>query len=190
MPTKDRLLSRRVEVDIICPVCNLVVETTFHALVTCPITVLCCQHMAYTFDERTDMSLEQWIDKVLQHNRRNVVNKVFMVAWAIWNNMNDIVWKQKGKESIEIVASDIQVLKNWESAQDKSFDNSFGFITQTDDDVYRKQPTVGKVKVNTDATLFEYANLYNYAMVARDHEGKMLEAMSTCRQGCLNPELA
>lgn len=54
--------------------------------------------------------------------------------------MNDIVWKRKGKEYDEIATSAIQVLYNWESAQDKSFDNSFGFITQADGDVCWQQP--------------------------------------------------
>lgn len=113
-----------------------------------------------------------------------------MVAWPIWNNRNDVVWKQKGREYTEIVTSPTQILNNWEFAQDKSFDSSFGFITQTEGDMCWKQPMLGTVKVNTDAALFEDSDICSYAMVARDHNGQMLKAKSSCRQGRSNPELA
>ncbi|XP_074322699.1 uncharacterized protein LOC141659673 [Apium graveolens] len=51
-------------------------------------------------------------------------------------------------------------------------------------------PQIGTVKVNTDAALFEHSNCFSFAMVARDHEGTMLEAASSCRPGSLHPELA
>ncbi|XP_074326725.1 uncharacterized protein LOC141664671 [Apium graveolens] len=135
------------------------------------------------------MSLEEWTAEMLQHNRRNLINKVFMVAWAIWNNRIDTVWQQKGKEYVEIISSALHVLNNWESAQDKSFDISVGFITQEDGDVHWKSPQLGIVKVNTDATLFDESNHYNYVMVARYHEGAMMESISSCRSGSLNPEI-
>lgn len=50
LPAKDRLLSRRVVVDNRCPVCNLVEETTFHAIVNCPLANLCWQHLRYMHD--------------------------------------------------------------------------------------------------------------------------------------------
>lgn len=42
----------------------------------------------------------------------------------------------------------------------------------------------------TDATLFAESNTYSYAMLARDHEGKLVEAVSSCKQGNIDPELA
>lgn len=190
LPTKEMLISRRVEVDGRCPVCNTAAETAVHVLVTCPIAALCWQNLGYTYDMHTSMSLGEWTAEVLQHSRRNIINKVFMVAWALWKNRNDIVWQQKSKEYVEIVTSAVQVLNNWESAQDKSFDNTIGFLTQADGDVHWKQPQIGIVKVNTDAALFDDLNRYSYAIVARDHEGAMMEAMSSCRPGSLNPETA
>ncbi|KAK1397783.1 hypothetical protein POM88_007646 [Heracleum sosnowskyi] len=53
------------------------------------------------------LNIQQWVEMALQHNRKNVTNKIFMIAWAIWKNRNKIVWNQKGKEHEEIVASDL-----------------------------------------------------------------------------------
>ncbi|XP_074352890.1 uncharacterized protein LOC141692045 [Apium graveolens] len=104
-------------------------------------------------------------------------------------NRNEVVWQQKGRESKDIVASALQVLNNWESAQDRSFDNSFGFIIQTDGDTHWQQSQIGIVKINTDVTLLEESHSYNHAMVARNHEGTLLEAKSSCKHGRIHPEL-
>ncbi|KAL8104689.1 hypothetical protein AgCh_028771 [Apium graveolens] len=188
LPTKERLIIRKVEVDSKCPVCNIADETVFHTLVLCPVAQLCWQKMGY--DNRSSSCLEDWIVEILQNSRCQERNKVFMVAWAIWKNRNDIVWNQKSQEYEDIVSSALRVLSNWESAQDKSVDITVGFLTQTDGEVHWKQPQAETVKVNTDAALFENSNCYSYAMVARDHTGAMLEAVSCCRPGRPNPELA
>lgn len=100
------------------------------------------------------------------------------------------MWKQNGQHHTEIVTSAIQILNNWEYAQDKTFDNSVGFITPTEGDMCWNQPQQGIVKVNTDAAIFEDSNLFSFAMIARDHNGRMLEALSRCKQGHINPDVA
>lgn len=73
----------------------------------------------------------------------------------------------------------MHVFNNWESAQDRSLDNSIGFITQADGDSHWKQPHMGIIKINIDAALFEVSSSYGHAMVARNHEGIMLETRSS-----------
>lgn len=107
MPTKDCLRSKRVEVDSMCPVCNMAEQSNFHVLVTCPVAAQCWHKIGYRYDVRDSTNMEDWVAEVLQHSRKNVINKIFMVAWAIWKNRNDIVWNQKGKECVEIVVSAI-----------------------------------------------------------------------------------
>lgn len=53
-----------------------------------------------------------------------------------------------------------------------------------------KQPQTSIIKVNIDAALFEGSNLYSYAKIARNHDGQMLQAKSSCRRGNTNPEMA
>lgn len=127
---------------------------------------------------------------MFQYRSGSEINKIFLVAWAIWNNRSNVAWKQGGKECNEIVVSAVQDLNNWEFAQDKSFDYSFGFVTQTEGNTCWEQPRVGSVKVNVDAALFESSNLFSYAMVARDHNRLLLKAKSSCKQESANPELA
>ncbi|XP_074346578.1 uncharacterized protein LOC141685372 [Apium graveolens] len=97
LPTKDRLLSKWVEVDSKCPVCNLIDETSLHALGFCPVAALCCQLQGVRFDSAAINNTTDWVQEIYQHSGRSEVNKIFMIALMIWNNRNDVVWKQKGR---------------------------------------------------------------------------------------------
>lgn len=59
-----------------------------------------------------------------------------------------------------------------------------------DGDVHWQQPNVGTTKVNTNVALFEDSNCYSYAMLARDQEGRKIEAVSCCKERRFNPEFA
>lgn len=64
LPTKDRLIIKKVEVDSACPVCNLNEETVLHLLIQCPIAQLCWQKLGHTYG--SSLSLEDWIEEILQ----------------------------------------------------------------------------------------------------------------------------
>ncbi|KAL8091728.1 hypothetical protein AgCh_034114 [Apium graveolens] len=113
-----------------------------------------------------------------------------MICWEIWKNRNGIVWNQKGEEFDRVVVSAKLTLSQWWSAQDKSFDNFLGFMTQADGKEHWKCPEIGRLKVNTDAAIFSDPNRYSYFLVVRDHEGALVEAKSSCKQGTIDPVLA
>lgn len=41
LPTKEQLISKKVAINNLCPVCNISQETTFHLLVSCDFANLC-----------------------------------------------------------------------------------------------------------------------------------------------------
>lgn len=51
-----------------------------------------------------------------------------------------------------------------------------------------RAPTLNKTKVNVDAALF--SSSFSYSVVARNHHGKLVEAISKCMQGSIEPEKA
>lgn len=63
-------------------------------------------------------------------------------------------------------------------------------MTFEDDNEYWERPTAGTVKVNIDAAIFKHFGSYSYSMLARDHDRVLVEANSSCRHGCIVPELA
>lgn len=82
------------------------------------------------------------------------------------------------------------IFNQWKSAQDRSFDNSLGFMTQSDGKEYWECPTEGMVKINTDVATFTDSNRFSFSMLAHDHHGELLEAYASCRQGNMDPVIA
>nr|XP_017221408.1 PREDICTED: uncharacterized protein LOC108198150 [Daucus carota subsp. sativus] len=179
LPTKEQLISRRVEVIEQCPLCNLEPESVAHVLTSCPFAKLCWSNFGCKIATHTTQSFQEWMSIALQQYSGEALLNLCMICWSLLKNRNAIVWNQKGAEFVEVVASTIQVLDHWKNAQDRSYDSSFGFMNPTDGDMHWKQPQEGMIKVNTDAALFEDSNCYSYAMVARDHERKLIEALSS-----------
>ncbi|XP_074322870.1 uncharacterized protein LOC141659842 [Apium graveolens] len=78
----------------------------------------------------------------------------------------------------------------WKFVQDNTFSVSMSYMTQEDGVKQWRAPTIGRVKVDFDATIFENPSKYNHTFVIRDHEGKLIKARSRCCQGSVTPVLA
>ena len=132
----------------------------------------------------------EWFSELIQEHNTEEMKIISMVCWSLWKNRNNIVWNQKSLEATEVVNSAILVLNQWQSAQDRSFDNLFGFITPSDGKEHWQLPQMNTIKVNTDAALFEDSGHFSFSILARDHEGNMVEDKACCKQGSIAPELA
>lgn len=127
---------------------------------------------------------------VFDQRTNDAVQLTVMTCWMLWKNRNDLVWNQKSMDVSEVLVSAISVLNQWQYVQDKSFDNTLSFLTQGEGRDKWQAPEVDRVKVNVDAALFDSPARYSFALVVRDHSGKLLEAVSKCCQGTINPALA
>ncbi|KAL8092543.1 hypothetical protein AgCh_034709 [Apium graveolens] len=171
LPTKDNLLCKRVAVLSLCPVCNIETETVLHTLVTCQFAKRCWNHAEIVVDDRDCTNFSQWLSLVMEMHSSKNVQIACMLCWEIWKNRNAVVWQQKGEEFDRVVVSAKLTFNHWWSAQDKSFDNFLGFMTQADGKERWERPVEGALKVNTDAAIFSDSNKYSYSLVARDHKG-------------------
>lgn len=176
LPTKEHLLCTRVAVTALCPVCNNEQETAIHSLVSCRFARLCWTHSGYMVNIQNFTSFTHWMNMAIEIFTGEELKLIGMICWSIWNNRNEIVWNPKREESGQVVESAKLILNQWKSAQDRSFDNYIGFMTQADG-----QRALGtSVKINTDAAL----------CTDSDHTGEMIEAVSSCRKGYIDPEIA
>ena len=97
----------------------------------------------------------------------NNAGKIVMVCWMLWKNKNDLVWDQHSLDSVGLMESIISILNQLRSVQDKTF-----------------------WPLYADAAIFTKSDLYIYAFVVRDHDDRLVEAVSKCRRGNLSPDLA
>lgn len=126
LPTKDHLLAKHVNVCHLCPVCNREIKTILHVLVTCRFASLCWKEANIWVDlQQVNNFLEHMITALQKHSLK-VVRKIGMLAWAIWKNINDILWNQKGSEYGKVTASAFLDLNSRDNAQDRSFDSNLG----------------------------------------------------------------
>ncbi|KAL8113779.1 hypothetical protein AgCh_020904 [Apium graveolens] len=108
-----------------------------------------------------------------------------------WKRMWNLkVPPKKGMEAREVVELARVVLSQWRDAQDKTFNRSWGLLEPHDGDEHWTFPEINKTKVNTDAAIFLASSCYAFAFIARNHQGDLVEARSSCKPGKVTPEFA
>lgn len=65
LPTKERLISRRVTVDGKCPTCNLSTETVYHILVTCHFISFIPEPLSVSQTWQGNMGMGEWLVAVM-----------------------------------------------------------------------------------------------------------------------------
>ena len=190
LPTKVMLRTKRVEVNILCPLCNSDPESTSHVLLHCSFAKSCWDRISGLPGNNEGDSFSDWVLNNFDSWDVAKRQKNAMLCWSIWKARNELVWNQRGTEIVDVVESANMVLRQWQSAQDKQFDNFLGFMTKEDGEEHWSLPSENKSKVNTDAAIFQSSNCYSFAFVARNHAGDLIEARSSCKQGSMTPESA
>ncbi|XP_074327492.1 uncharacterized protein LOC141665405 [Apium graveolens] len=132
LPTKDQLLTRRVDVNDKCPVCNDEIEAVYHVLVTCSMAKQCWNALGINTEENNSSNFDRWVNSLFQKCKIIELQEVFMVCWSLWNNRNEVIWNQRGKEYSDVCKLAKLLLNQWKNAQDKSFDHFLGFMGQED----------------------------------------------------------
>lgn len=190
LPTRDVLRMKRVDVNVLCPVCNEQPESTLHILVQCPFAISCLNNENPSVNTGTFTSFADWLQSLFERQNRSTVLIMVMICWMLWKNRNDLIWNQRSLEMFEVVQSAKTNLIQWQSVQDRTFDRFMGFMTHEDGQERWSPPMCNRIKINVDAAIFDSSSCYSYAMVIRNHNGELLEAVSSCKQATITLELA
>lgn len=190
LPTKDLLRVRSVQVNALCSTCNLLDESVLHALVSCSFADACYQLTEFISPQGTFSSFSEWLQQLFSQKVKSEIEALVMVCWLIWKNRNDIVWKQHSSEPQELVRLALSILNQWRSVQDRSYDSFLSFMSSEDGQEQWHLPELNSVKINIDAALFEDPGRYSYAIVVRNHEGRLVQDTSKCSLGRVAPEFA
>ncbi|KAL6503124.1 hypothetical protein OROHE_023753 [Orobanche hederae] len=190
LPTRDVLRTKKVDVSVWCPVCNEQPETTLHILVQCPFANSCLNSENRSVNTGIFSSFADWLQSLLEQQNRRLALIMVMICWTLWKSRNDLIWNQRSLEMSEVVESAKANLIQWQSVQDRTFDRFMGFMTHEDGQERWNLPMCDRIKINVDAAIFDSSSCYSYAIVIRDHNGALLEAVSSCKQATVTPELA
>lgn len=192
-PTRVTLFSKYVPISQLCPLYNRFLETTLHYLVTCSFSQVCLQSSGIinaTHASATYSSFAEWLASVMCQHANLTLSKVAMILWSIWKARNLVVWHDTYPHVDEVVRTAQFTLDQWIEAQLKNFIPSITSLNPMDGKELWTKPNEHTIKINVDAALFNTANKYGYAMIARDHSGRLLSAKTECCMGKVAADLA
>ncbi|KAF4372920.1 hypothetical protein G4B88_018085 [Cannabis sativa] len=112
-----QLITKRVQVDSLCPVCDSHNETIMHVLAFCPIAAQCWEKAAIRIPTQQDTSFLDWCVSVFNSANTATCSLFCVLCWSIWGARNDKVWKNKNSNASFIFAFAVCHLEQWTSAQ-------------------------------------------------------------------------
>ena len=94
LPTKDLLRRRKVDVNLVCPMCQNSAETVLHILVECSFASACNQLVLDQAIQEEFHTFADWLHLVFEQCRSEKIRVLVMVCWMIWKSRNDLggVW--------------------------------------------------------------------------------------------------
>uniref|UniRef100_A0A803QFY2 RNase H type-1 domain-containing protein n=1 Tax=Cannabis sativa TaxID=3483 RepID=A0A803QFY2_CANSA len=192
LPTCVKLQQRHIPVNAICPVCNEEYETIFHVLVTCPIALSCWNRSRVDVGNVADgdMDFYNWFLLAVNRGRDAELEELAMVAWAIWKARNEVVWQQKSSTAASIVASARSNLDQYKFAQDRRGFSLSHLVVDGNKSEQWSKPNGNQIKVNVDGALFAQEGRFGLGCLARDSNGRLIEAYTLGKMGRVDPEMA
>jgi ribonuclease HI len=187
LPTKEKLLRRKISVDPLCPLCGLVTETSFHVLWDCSsardVWSMCERKIQKShFDGPNFMEVVEGIFKKCEEEE---INLFVGLARKIWFRRNEVVHGgsfthpnvlvQQAKEAVaEFKAANIHVDQGVEG---RSMLRTKRWV----------RPCSGWYKLNWDAAVCEAQGTVGMGAVVRNDEGSVMAARCMVGRGFLDP---
>ncbi|GAU30401.1 hypothetical protein TSUD_364470 [Trifolium subterraneum] len=132
LPTRSRLLERRVECTLNCPVCDEEIEDELHIFFRCAVArdswsaagLSSVLHNA-TYQQTNVMDR---IFTICSNESSDNVGRVAMLLWCIWHNRNDKLWNDNVQMPRQIGRHDFDAWHDWTSMGLCFRDNSGHFM--------------------------------------------------------------
>ncbi|XP_060972634.1 uncharacterized protein LOC133038484 [Cannabis sativa] len=181
------LITKRVDVSSLCPICESHDETILHALVTCSVAATCWAKAGVNTTIATGMDFLDWCATTFDSASNETQCLVAVLCWAIWKAQNDKVWNNKLPNVYSTIAFAITYLGQWKTTQTpfESSQLAAGYGAER-----WSSPVSNGVKVNVDVVVFEGSQGYGFGVVARNEFDYLIEGVARSYLGVVRPELA
>ena len=188
LPTADNLLSRKVDVSPICPICSAANESVYHCLVDC-VFANSCWLLSSLGTGGSCTSFFDWIEQTFIKCSKEECNLVVMVCWKLWLNRNDKVWNGHNGRAKSLVNAAGHYLFQWQEAKRKNF-IIIEKVQLGHGSVCWVKPPLGWLKCNVDARIFSSQGRYSFGGVIRDYGGGFVAAKCQSFSGLFRPREA
>lgn len=113
LPTMTNLLSKRIEVNPICPVCGVENESTIHLLVSCQLSMQVWNKIGVCIQAGSRSSFFDWVTCCFREVDTGKHNLIATTCWCIWGARNKLVWNKKRTPVSSIISLAQDVLSQW-----------------------------------------------------------------------------
>uniref|UniRef100_A0A803QE18 Reverse transcriptase n=1 Tax=Cannabis sativa TaxID=3483 RepID=A0A803QE18_CANSA len=190
LPTRTQFQTKHVNVNNLCPVCNNAEESIFHILVSCSFALSCWHIYVISIKPVSNEDFKDWFVDVTGSLKATCSTEVLMVAWQIWNARNDVLWKGRVKSAANVVLEARSYINQWLCAQKNRMEPILVHADQGWGSEHWTKPDMDTVKINVDGAIFVASNSFGFGFIARDFEGRIIEAVSKNNGGNVSPEIA
>ncbi|GAU26994.1 hypothetical protein TSUD_290460 [Trifolium subterraneum] len=180
LPTRSRLLERRVECTLNCPVCDEEIEDELHIFFRCAVArdswsaagLSSVLHNA-TYQQTNAMDR---IFAICSNESSDTVGRVAMLLWCIWHNRNDKLWNDNVQMPRQIGRHDFDAWNDWYSVH-KLQSNNVSRTTEADL-VRWEKPALDWVKCNVDVAFVSRSSRTSMGVCFRDNSGHFMAGMT------------
>ncbi|GAU43422.1 hypothetical protein TSUD_334850 [Trifolium subterraneum] len=184
LPTRSRLLERRVECTLNCPVCDEEIEDELHIFFRCAVArdswsaagLSSVLHNA-TYQQTNAMDR---IFAICSNESSDTVGRVAMLLWCIWHNRNDKLWNDNVQMPRQIGRHAFDAWNDWYSVHKLQSNNVCG--TTKADLVRWEKPTLDWVKCNVDVAFVSGSGRTSMGLCFRDINGHFMAGMTQWQQ--------
>lgn len=188
LPTADNLLSRKVDVSLLCPICSAANESVYHCLVDC-LFAKSCWLLSSLGTGRSCTSFFEWIEQTFSKCSKEECNLAVIVCRKLWLNRNDKVWNGHNGRAKGLVNAAGHYLFQWQEAKRKNF-IIIEKVQLGHGSVCWVKPPLGWLKCNVDAGIFSSHGRYSFGGVIRDYGGGFVAAKCQSFSGLFRPREA
>ncbi|GAU37390.1 hypothetical protein TSUD_22640 [Trifolium subterraneum] len=184
LPTRSRLLERRVECTLNCHVCDEEIEDELHIFSRCAVArdswsaagLSSVLHNA-TYQQTNAMDR---IFAICSNESSDTVGRVTMLLWCIWQNRNDKLWNDNVQMPRQIGRHAFDAWNDWYSVHKLQSNNVCG---TTEADVVRwEKPALDWVKCNVDVAFVSGSERTSMVLCFRDNSGHFMAGMTQWQQ--------
>ncbi|GAU29262.1 hypothetical protein TSUD_392120 [Trifolium subterraneum] len=184
LPTRSRLLERRVECTLNCPVCDEEIEDELHVFFRCAVArdswiaagLSSVLHNAM-YQQTNAMD---HIFTICSNESSDTIGRVAMLLWCIWHNHNDKLWNDNVQMPRQIGRHAFDAWNDWYSVHKLQSNN---VSENTEADLVRwEKPALDWVKCNVDVAFVSGSGRTSMGLCFRDNNGHFMASMTQWQQ--------
>ncbi|XP_050217590.1 uncharacterized protein LOC126668430 [Mercurialis annua] len=140
-----------------------------------------------------DGSVQEWTLRWLSFSGEDEKNLIALICWNLWQNRNNVVWKNKPGTVESILAAASSQLMAWKVAHFSQVQLRSVDLLEGDGSIRWFPPKHGWLKANVDAAIFSGGRGYGIGVIPckfRDESGAIVQARTSRFFGNISPRLA